>query len=90
MINGIERIFACVVQDKRAETLTNTICSQIASNSKTHTDKLALHRSLQGLGFQHGTVCHKYQFINREENVDTQAVASFHSEMKVKLKREKE
>ncbi|KAM0678989.1 hypothetical protein BDAP_000509 [Binucleata daphniae] len=54
-----------------------------------HTDEHRSYSSLGSMGFVHGTVCHKYNFINRLENVNTQAVESFHSVLKYWIKERK-
>ncbi|KCZ79653.1 hypothetical protein H312_02959 [Anncaliia algerae PRA339] len=50
------------------------------------------HKSYQRLnknGFLHQSVCHKYEFINKTNGVNTQAVEAFHNELKLAIKKRK-
>ncbi|KAI5151850.1 hypothetical protein ENBRE01_2433 [Enteropsectra breve] len=64
----VNRVFACIIADKRAETMIPIILSQVASNGKIYTDE---HKSYGKLGeflAEQCTVCHKYEFINGLHN----------------------
>ncbi|KAG0421376.1 hypothetical protein DMUE_6295, partial [Dictyocoela muelleri] len=73
----IKRVFACVIPNKEEITLVPIICSQVASNSTIWTDENRAYRNLRELNYTHNTVCHKYEFINRDTGVNTQAVECF-------------
>lgn len=85
----ITRAFAVVIPNKKAETILPFIVNQVCAGSVIHTDEHASYRRLNSLGFQHGTVCHKFEFVNRESGVHTQSIESFHNEMKIEIKRRK-
>ncbi|KCZ76601.1 hypothetical protein H311_02396 [Anncaliia algerae PRA109] len=38
------------------------------------------------MGFHHNTVCHKYEFVNKINKVNTQAVEAFNNELKLMIK----
>ncbi|KCZ78566.1 hypothetical protein H311_00405, partial [Anncaliia algerae PRA109] len=87
--NKITRCFATVINNKMAKTIIPIICSQVLPGSVIHTDE---HRSYSALfknGFIHATVCHKYHFINKHTGVNTQAIESFHNELKLMIKKRK-
>lgn len=87
--NGITRSFATVIADKRASTIIPIICANVASRSIIHTDEHASYRSLNNIGFEHSSVCHKYEFVNRVNGTHTQGIESFHNELKLEIKRRK-
>lgn len=80
------RVFAKVIPNKESATLIPIICSQVAANSTIWTDEHRSYSCLSRFNFQHGTVCHKYNFINHDNNVNTQAVESFNNLIKRKIK----
>ena len=86
---NIKRAFACVIPNKRASTLVPIICSQVASNSMIHTDEHKSYSSLGSCFSSHGVVCHKYEFVNHVTGVNTQAIESFHNELKLEIKKRK-
>lgn len=47
------------------------------------------HYNLGRMLEENSTVCHKYRFINHFTSVNTQAVESFHDEIKLEIKRRK-
>ncbi|KCZ78475.1 hypothetical protein H311_00491, partial [Anncaliia algerae PRA109] len=53
------------------------------------TDEQKTYSCLSKNGFIHDSVCHKYEFINRERGANTQAVESFHKELKLRIKQQK-
>ncbi|KCZ77900.1 hypothetical protein H311_01083 [Anncaliia algerae PRA109] len=87
--NKITRVFATCIPNKKAETLIPIICRQVASNSIIWTDEHRSYNSLHSFSYYHDSVCHKYMFVNHENGVNTQAVESFHNEMKLQIKRKK-
>jgi hypothetical protein len=64
------------------------ICSQVAPFLKIYTDEHKSYISLSKHQYLHSSVCHKYQFIT-EDAINTQAIESFHNEMKLEIKRRK-
>ncbi|KAI5151650.1 hypothetical protein ENBRE01_2286 [Enteropsectra breve] len=83
----VNRVFACIIPDKRAKTMIHIILSQVASNSKIYTDE---HKSYGKLGeffAEHCTVCHNYEFINKLTVVNTQAVETINNLIKLEIKR---
>ncbi|KCZ78048.1 hypothetical protein H311_00932 [Anncaliia algerae PRA109] len=87
--NGIRKAFATCINDKKASTIIPIITRQVAANSKIWTDEHRSYRSLFELGFNHGSVCHKYEFINSLNGVNTQAVESFNNCIKLAIKNQK-
>ncbi|KCZ75181.1 hypothetical protein H311_03845 [Anncaliia algerae PRA109] len=45
--------------------------------------------SLVNMGFQHDSVCHKYEFVDKVKGVHTQSVESFHNQLKLEIKKRK-
>ncbi|MGL5706893.1 MAG: transposase, partial [Aeromonas sp.] len=87
--SGIQRVFATIIPDKKAQTLVPIICSQVASNSIIWTDEHRSYSSLSCYDFTHNTVCHKYEFVNKFTFVNTQAVESFNNLIKCEIKMRK-
>lgn len=85
----ITRAFARVIPNKESNTLIPIIVSQVAANSTIWTDEHRSYGRLSQLGFNHGSVCHKYEFVNRITGVNTQAVESFHNSLKTEIKKRK-
>jgi hypothetical protein len=48
-----------------------------------------LYGKLNDIGYIHYIVCHKYEFVNRQSGVNTQAVESFNNELNLEIKRRK-
>jgi transposase-like protein len=65
------------------------ICDRVNSNSIIHTDEHRSYLALGRLGYLHGTVCHKYNFVDRLPGVYTQAVESFNNMIKHEIKKRK-
>lgn len=85
----ITKAFACVIANKKADTIIPIICQNVESGSTIWTDEHKSYGSLNSIGYVHDTVCHKYEFINRETGVNTQAVESFNNELNLEIKRRK-
>jgi transposase len=85
----ITRVFACVIPDKKASTMVSIIVENVATGSKIWTDEYKSYSRLNSLGYDHGTVFHKYEFVNRETDINTQAVESFNNEVNLEIKRRK-
>lgn len=54
-----------------------------------HADEHRSYGSLMTNGFIHETVCHKYNFVSPITGIHTQAIESFHNELKLSIKRRK-
>lgn len=78
-----------MIPNKEANTLLPIIQSQVASSSIIWTDEHRSYARLSQMGFTHGTVCHKYEFVNHHTGVNTQAVESFHNSLKLEIKKKK-
>ncbi len=61
----------------------------MAPNSIIWTDEHKSYACLKDFTFTHDSVCHKYQFVNSETDLNTQAVESFNNELKLEIKRRK-
>lgn len=85
----ILRVFACVIPDKSASTLIPIITSQVANGSVIWTDEMRSYGLLRNFDYYHETVCHKYEFINSENGVNTQSVESFNNFVKLEIKKRK-
>ncbi|KAG0421195.1 hypothetical protein DMUE_6306, partial [Dictyocoela muelleri] len=77
--NGIKNVFATIIENKKESTIVPIICSQVASNSIIWSDEHGAYSNLKDIFEDHKTVCHKYEFINYETGVNTQAVESFNN-----------
>jgi transposase-like protein len=86
---SIKRCFAKVIPNKQQSTIVPIILSQVAANSIIHTDEHRAYYNLRNYFSEHGTVCHKYSFKNPITGVHTQAIESFHNELKLEIKRRK-
>ncbi|KAG0437724.1 hypothetical protein DMUE_3528 [Dictyocoela muelleri] len=84
--NNIKRVFATVIENKDEFTLVPIICSQVAANSIIWTDENRAYNNLKDFFNDHGTVCHKYSFINYDNGVNTQAVECFNNLLKKEIK----
>lgn len=85
----IKRCFARVIPNKTQATIVPIILSQVCANSIIHTDEHRAYFNFRDFFVEHGTVCHKYTFINPMNGVHTQAIESFHNELKLEIKRRK-
>lgn len=85
----ISRVFACIIPNKKSETLIPIIKNNVTRGSIIHTDELKSYLPLCNLGFQHFCVCHKYEFINKLTGAQTQAVESFNNCIKYEIKNRK-
>ena len=88
-IGNITRCYATVIPNKLASTLVPIIISQVSANSIIWTDEHRSYSRLKDFFVSHQTVCHKYEFVNSVNGVNTQAIESFHNEMKLRIKARK-
>jgi transposase-like protein len=87
--SGITKVWAEVIPNKTAAVLLAIIKEHVIDGSTVYTDE---HRSYIGLareGYVHGTVCHKYNFVERATGVHTQHVESFNNALKLEIKTRK-
>ncbi|KCZ81782.1 hypothetical protein H312_00822 [Anncaliia algerae PRA339] len=82
----ITKCFATCIRDKSHETILPIINKVVIPGSKIYTDEHKTYQILTNLGFSHGTVCHKYEFINKKTSANTQAVESFNNYLKYYIK----
>lgn len=86
--NGsISKCFATVIPNKSTEVILPIIYKNVASGSIVHTDEHASYKKLWKYGYTHGTVCHKFDFVNKVTGVHTQAIESFHNQFKLEIKK---
>jgi transposase-like protein len=85
----ITRAFACVIENKKAETLIPIITDNVEEYTTIWTDEHKSYQKLSLPNHDHDTVCHKYEFINKETGANTQAVESFNNEVNLEIKRRK-
>lgn len=83
----ITRAFACVIENKSANIIIPIICKHVEKGSIIWTDEHKSYGRLNSIGYIHDTVCHKYEFINQETGVNTQAVESLNNELNLEIKR---
>ncbi|KAG0440214.1 hypothetical protein DMUE_1903 [Dictyocoela muelleri] len=82
--------FVQIVEDRSASTLIPIIERVVRSGSIIHTDEWPSYSRLsEANNYSHGTVCHKYNFINPENFVHTQNVESFNNKIKYEIKKRK-
>lgn len=86
--NG-SKAFACVIPDKKASTILPIIIANVKAGTTIHTDEHLSYKKLNQIGFNHSTVCHKYEFVDKETGVHTQVIESFHNCLKLCIKKRK-
>ena len=72
--NHIKRAFDRIIPNKEASTILPIIISQVRPGSIIHTDEHKSYKKLNNLEFEHGIVCHKYNFVNKCTGAHTQEV----------------
>lgn len=87
--NKIVRAWAELLPNKCKTTILPIIKEHVFSNSVIHTDEHASYKDLIKLGYEHYTVCHKYNFVNPINGIHTQYVESFNSKLKYEIKARK-
>lgn len=76
-----------IVNDRTKETLLAIIEQKVCPGSIIHSDEWPAYRNIQDCGFEHGTVCHKFNFVNPLNNVHTQHVESYWNRQKLRIKK---
>ncbi|KCZ78507.1 hypothetical protein H311_00462 [Anncaliia algerae PRA109] len=85
----ITRAFAKVIANKEANTILPIIFSQVQPFSKIHINEHRSYSKLSTLGYDLDTVCHKYNFVDKNTGTNTQGVESLNNELKLEIKRRK-
>lgn len=85
----IKRCFAKVIPNKKLNTLIPIICDNVCVGATIFTDEHRSYTNLRNYGFIHGSVTHKYNFVDSLSGINTQAVESFHNELKIWIKKRK-
>jgi hypothetical protein len=78
-----------VVAHRDRETLCEIIQRVVRPNSIIHSDEWMAYSNVSTLGYEHGTVCHKYNFVAPLSGVHTQHVESYWNRQKLRVKRMK-
>ncbi|KCZ77779.1 hypothetical protein H311_01206 [Anncaliia algerae PRA109] len=68
--NQITRAFATVIENKKSEHIMPIICSQVASGSIVWTDEHKSYASSYKNSFIYNIVCHKYEFVNKDDGTN--------------------
>ncbi|KCZ80254.1 hypothetical protein H312_02344 [Anncaliia algerae PRA339] len=85
----ISKCFACLIPNKKKDTLIPIITSLVIPGSVIYTDEHKSYKVLSKLGYIHKSVCHKKEFINKENGANTQAVECFNNYLKYYIKKKK-
>ncbi|KCZ77859.1 hypothetical protein H311_01122, partial [Anncaliia algerae PRA109] len=88
--NNTTRAYALIIPRKELNTISGLMSSQFASFGTIWSDKHCSCGQLSQLEFHHGTVCHKYEFVNRIAAINTHSIASFHNTIKELIKKGKD
>ncbi|KCZ79342.1 hypothetical protein H312_03264 [Anncaliia algerae PRA339] len=84
----ITREFAVLIPNKKEDTIILIHCNNV-NGPTIWTDEHKSYSSLTKNGYFHQSVCHKYNFINKINGCNTQAVEAFNNELKLEIKRRK-
>ena len=84
--NSIFSAFATYIPDKTSGTLVPIIINLVLNGSLIWTNEFSNYCFLTNFSFVHGTICHKYQFVNYDTCINTQAIKSFNSQLKYEIK----
>ncbi|KCZ77030.1 hypothetical protein H311_01965 [Anncaliia algerae PRA109] len=85
----ITRGFAVLIPNKKEDTIIPILCNNTVNGSTIWTDEHKSYSSLTKNGYFNQSVCHKYNFINKVNGCNTQAVEAFNNELKLEIKRRK-
>ncbi|KAG0439463.1 hypothetical protein DMUE_2413 [Dictyocoela muelleri] len=84
---SISMVYATTILIKEKTTLVPIIVYQVSPMSIILTDEHRSYACLHQFNYTHNTVCHKYEYVNSHNAVNTQPVESFHNELKLEIKR---
>lgn len=87
--NMVKKVWAQVIENKKIETIIPIILEKVVPGSTIYTDEHKSYSVLGKLGFLHGHVCHKYNFVDKDTMVNTQGVESFNNVIKIEIKKRK-
>lgn len=76
-----------LVPDRSAATLLPIIANVVAPQSIIHSDSWRAYANVARLGYQHGMVNHRIEFVNRVTGVHTNNVERYWASVKQKIKR---
>lgn len=76
-----------VVERRDRETLCDIIASRVRQGSIIFSDEWRAYSNISELGFMHGTVCHKFNFVNPDSGVHTQNIESYWNRQKLRIKK---
>ena len=76
VIVGRQKNLLIAVEDRSAATLLPIINNYVRQGSKIYSNEWKAYQQLTDLGFEHDTVCHKYNFIDPETGAHTQGIGS--------------
>jgi transposase-like protein len=75
----IQKIYAEIIPDKTIQTILPIIQRRVVPGLTIYTDEHRNYNCLQQSGFTHGTICHKFNFVNPSNQVHTQNVESLNN-----------
>ena len=91
VLGGVERgtdnVFLSVVPSRDAATLLPIVQHHVLPGTTIHTDQWRAYNDLQRIGYGHGTVNHRYHFVDPATGVHTQSIEGTWTHVKEKLKR---
>ena len=80
-------VYFVTIQNKRVENILPLILNYVITVITIYTIKQRIIRMFKYLVYLHLTVCHKNNFVNLLNGVNTQAIESFIDYIKYKIKR---
>lgn len=78
-----------MVENRDRNTLVAIIREHVRPNTIIYSDEWRAYANIGELEFIHGTVCHKYNFVNPITGVHTQHVESYWNRQKYRIKKSK-
>uniref|UniRef100_A0A0P4WJT7 ISXO2-like transposase domain-containing protein n=1 Tax=Scylla olivacea TaxID=85551 RepID=A0A0P4WJT7_SCYOL len=76
-----------IVEARDAATLLPIVSKVVQPGSIIHSDEWRAYRNIQGLGYQHKTVNHSVNFVDRRTGVHTQTIESYWNRHKSYIKK---
>ncbi|KAG0439755.1 hypothetical protein DMUE_2211, partial [Dictyocoela muelleri] len=82
------RGYAEIIESRNSNTIIPIIERIVRPGSIIYTDEWPAYTNLSNLNtYIHGTVCHKYHFVDPETFIHTQNVESFNNKIKYEIKK---